>query len=247
MKKKISAFFIGICMICTLFMIGCGANAEKSLYEGKWIAVSAQMMGVSVGIEETFGGEFEFEVKRGGKAGVRIGEETGKGKWWVEEEQFTLKIEGEEMVGAIGENTISFDDMLGMGVKIIFAKEGTDAMNPDLYLTEEESLVLGEWMSESVEELLDDGPRTSMEGVEDIHDALRLNFKNDRSASVFYKGQEIGTFPWSAALGYCTLETEDPSITIAINEDETLDVTYSTDEDYYTFHCIRSNTEDEEK
>lgn len=247
MKKKISAFFTGLCMICTLFMLGCGGNAEKSLYEGKWTAVSAQMMGMSVGIEETFGGEFEFEVKGGGKASVCIGEETGKGKWSAEEEQFTLEIEGEEMVGVIGENTISFDDMLGMGVKIIFAKEGTEAMNPDLYLTEEESRILGEWMSESVEEILDDGPRTSMEGVEDIHDALRLNFKNDRSASVSYKGQEIGTFPWSLALGYCTLETEDPSVTIVMNEDETLDVTYSTEEDYYTFHCIRSSTEAEEK
>lgn len=36
------------------------------------------------------------------------------------------------MVGTIGENNISFDDMLGMGVKVIFAKEGTDAMDPAL-------------------------------------------------------------------------------------------------------------------
>ena len=118
---------------------------------------------MSVGIEETFGGAFEFEVKKGGKASIFIGEDTGQGKWSAEEDQFTLTIEGEDMVGVIGENTISFDDMLGMGVKIIFAKEGTKAMDPDLYLTEEESVVLGEWMSESVEELLGDGPQTSME------------------------------------------------------------------------------------
>ena len=63
-------------------------------------------------------------------------------------------------------------------------------------LTEEESVVLGEWVSESVEELLGDGPQTSMEGVENINDALRLDFKNDRTVTVVYKGQEIGAFQW---------------------------------------------------
>ena len=50
---------------------------------------------------------------------------------------------------------ISFDNMLEMGVKVIFAKDGTDAMDPALYLTEEENAVIGEWAAESVEELLE--------------------------------------------------------------------------------------------
>ena len=57
-----------------------------------------------------------------------------------------LSIEGEEMVGTIGEDIISFDDMLEMGVKVIFAKDGTEAMDPALYLTEEENAVIGEWV-----------------------------------------------------------------------------------------------------
>ena len=95
------------------------------------------------------------------------------------------------MVGTIGKDIISFDDMLEMGVKVIFAKDGTDAMDPSLYLTEEESAVIGKWASESVEELLGDGPQTSMEGVDNINDALRLDFKNDRNVTVIYKGEEI--------------------------------------------------------
>ena len=47
------------------------------------------------------------------------------------------------MVGTIGKDIISFDDMLEMGVKVIFAKDGTDAMDPSLYLTEGESAVIG--------------------------------------------------------------------------------------------------------
>lgn len=145
------------------------------------------------------------------------------------------------MVGTIGEDNISFDDMLGMGVKVIFAKDGTDAMDPALYLTEEESAVVGEWVAESVEELLGDGPQTSMEGVDNINDALRLNIKADRNVTVIYKGEEIGTFPWSVALGYCTIESDNPSLSVMINDDGTLDVDYSDDEDYYTFHCVKAS------
>ena len=99
------------------------------------------------------------------------------------------------MVGIIGKDIISFDNMLETGVKVIFAKDGTDAMDPALYLTEEENAVIGEWAAESVEELLGDGPQTSMEGVDNINDALRLDFKSDRNVTVIYKGEEIGTFP----------------------------------------------------
>ena len=138
---------------------------------------------------------------------------------------------------------ISFDNMLEMGVKVIFAKDGTDAMDPALYLTEEENAVIGEWAAESVEELLGDGPQTSMEGVDNINDALRLDFKSDRNVTVIYKGEKIGTFPWSVALGYCSIESENPSLIVMINDDGTLKVDYSDDDDYYTFHCVKSDSE----
>lgn len=125
----------------------------------------------------------------------------------------------------------------------VFAKDGTDAMDPALYLTEEENAVIGEWAAESVEELLGDGPQTSMEGVDNINDALRLDFKSDRNVTVIYKGEEIGTFPWSVALGYCSIESENPSLTVMINDDGTLKVDYSDDDDYYTFHCVKSDSE----
>ena len=244
MKKKWNLLFLFAFIVSMITLAGCGKTAgEASPYEGKWIAVSAQMIGMSVSVDETFGGAFEFEVKNGGKVSFSVGEVTGNGKWSVEDDQFTLSIEGEEMVGTIGEDIISFDDMLEMGVKVIFAKDGTEAMDPALYLTEEENAVVGEWVAESVEELLGDGPQTSMVGVDNINDALRLNFKNDRNVTVIYKGEEIGTFPWSVALGYCSIESENPSLSVTINEDGTLEVDYSDDNDYYTFHCVKSDSE----
>lgn len=72
--------------------------------------------------------------------------------------------------------------------------------------------------------------------------ALRLNFKDDRNVAVVYKGEEIGTFPWSVAMGYCMIESENPSLSVTINDDDTLKVDYSDDEDYYTFHCVKSDS-----
>lgn len=246
MRKKLNLLFGLVLIISMIILTGCGGSGkteEKNPYEGKWVAVSAQMMGMSVSIDETFGGAFEFEVKNNGKVSFSVGDTTGNGKWSVEDNQFILSIEGEEMVGIIGKDIISFDNMLEMGVKVIFAKDGTDAMDPALYLTEEENAVIGEWAAESVEELLGDGPQTSMEGVNNINDALRLDFKSDRNVTVIYKGEEIGTFPWSVALGYCSIESENPSLTVMINDDGTLKVDYSDDDDYYTFHCVKSDSE----
>lgn len=45
-------------------------------------------------------------------------------------------------------DTLILDDLLGQGVNIIFGREGTDATNPENYLSEDELAVIGEWYSE---------------------------------------------------------------------------------------------------
>ena len=173
MKKKWNLLFLFAFIVSMITLAGCGKTAgEASPYEGKWIAVSAQMIGMSVSVDETFGGAFEFEVKNGGKVSFSVGEVTGNGKWSAKDDKFSLTIEGEE----------------------------------------------------------------------NISDALRLNFKDDRNVAVVYKGEEIGTFPWSVAMGYCMIESENPSLSVTINDDDTLKVDYSDDEDYYTFHCVKSDS-----
>lgn len=131
MKKKMNMVFALICMFSLLFVTGCGGS-EKSPYEGKWVAVSAQMMGMSIGVEEAFGGAFELEVKNGGKVDVVVGEDSGKGEWSVQDDEFTLTIEGEEMIGVIGEDTISFDDMAGHGRKAYFCKRRNGCHEPGI-------------------------------------------------------------------------------------------------------------------
>ena len=88
MKKKWNLLFLFAFIVSMITLAGCGKTAgEASPYEGKWIAVSAQMIGMSVSVDETFGGAFEFEVKNGGKVSFSVGEVTGNGKWSAKDEK----------------------------------------------------------------------------------------------------------------------------------------------------------------
>ena len=83
MSKKLNVVFGLVLIISMIVLTGCGGSGEtgeKNPYEGKWVAVSAQMMGMSVSIDEVFGGDFEFEVKNGGKVSFSAGDTTGNGK-----------------------------------------------------------------------------------------------------------------------------------------------------------------------
>ena len=86
MKKKWNLLFLFAFIVSMITLAGCGKTA------GKWIAVSAQMIGMSVSVDETFGGAFEFEVKNGGKVSFSVGEVTGNGKWSAKDDKFSLTI-----------------------------------------------------------------------------------------------------------------------------------------------------------
>ena len=164
MRKRLSYLLVVAVFVSMLSLSGCGGGggggttkSEANPYEGKWVAVVAEAMGVQLPIEECFEGDLSFELNSGGKVVFHADEETGNGKWAVADNKLTITIQGEEMVADVGENTFTFDDLMDMGLKVIFGKEGTDATNPENYLTEDELALIGDWHSETVEELLGDG------------------------------------------------------------------------------------------
>ena len=80
-----------------------------------------------------------------------------------------------------------------------------------------------------------------------INDAMRLNFAKDRTVQVIYKGAELGTYPWSALYGYYAIEMDDEvpeNVLITMEEDGSLSVQYSDDDDYLTFKCVKSAGEE---
>ena len=108
--------------------------------------------------------------------------------------------------------------------------------------------VIGEWYSENVKELLDEEAQTTLDGVDNINDAMRLNFAKDHTVQVIYKGAELGTYPWSALYGYYAIEMDDDApenVLITMEEDGSLSVQYSDEDDYLTFKCVKSAGEEE--
>lgn len=115
MRKRLSYLLVVAVFVSMLSLSGCGGGggggttkSEANPYEGKWVAVVAEAMGVQLPIEECFEGDLSFELNSGGKVVFHADEETGNGKWAVADNKLTITIQGEEMVADVGENTFTF-------------------------------------------------------------------------------------------------------------------------------------------
>ncbi len=120
--KKIKGILslVVVMMIAVTLIAGCGGGKATG-YEGKYVSVSGEMMGVELTGEDVEG--WSIELKNGGKGTIELEGEKGNIDWSVEGEAITIKVEGEEMTGTIGDGNIVIDDVLGSGMKLTFAKE----------------------------------------------------------------------------------------------------------------------------
>lgn len=122
MKNMRSIFSVAIVMLIVLTMLaGCGGE-EATGYEGKYVSVSGEMMGIELTGDDIAG--WSIELKSGGKGKMEIEGETGNIKWSLEENTITIKVDGEEITGTIEDDKLVFDDILSSGMKLTFAKEG---------------------------------------------------------------------------------------------------------------------------
>ncbi len=243
--KKILVFALALSMIFVLAACGSsggssggtdqGGTTEKATVDengipyGVYVGVSAEMMGVQMGLDEILdeGETFSIELKENNKVEVVAGKDKGSGKYSVEGDQITISVGSEEMTGTYSDNSIVVEDMMGMGVTIFFGLEGTDAADPANYVSDDVKAVAGTWTSTSVTDILGDP-------VDLPDDALQLVFAEDGTVTGTFNGEAIGPFPWDTILGV-TIESEDPSFLITNNDDGTMNVDFSIGEDYYTF------------
>ena len=122
MKKIKSILSVIIAMMIAVTMLaGCGGG-EATGYEGKYVSVSGEMMGVELTGDDIAG--WSIELKSGGKGKMESEGETGNIKWSLEDKTITIKVDGEEMTGVFEDDKLVFDDILDSGMKLTFAKEG---------------------------------------------------------------------------------------------------------------------------
>ena len=130
MKKQISILLV---FVLLLGLAGCG-SAEPSALDGKWLAMGAEVMGLQMPVEDLMGGDFYFEIQGQGKQTIHVQDKSEKNTWSLEGDQFTLNIRGADpCVGTLNGDVIIFENMLGTGATMIFAREGTEACDPALY------------------------------------------------------------------------------------------------------------------
>ena len=223
--------FVGLTLImCMLAACGGGGRADEK-YCGKWISAAGETLGVTLSGEEIAG--FGMELKSGGKATITIEGKSYGAKWTNDDTSITVKEGSTEMVGTLGEDKIVFDDMLGMGMKITFAKEGSEAAKQENNLPDADKKMLGTWQSHEVVDVLGE-PIEGMDGS-----ALKMIFAPDYTVQVYMAGEDCGTTKWSL-LGdnWGCIDDEDVDLNWDITDDG-IKVNYSAGDEYYTFICTK--------
>lgn len=230
MRKSLkSVTVIGLVItMCMLTACGGGGRADDK-YIGKWVSVSGEALGVTLSGEDISG--FGLELKSGGKAQITVEGKSQGVKWTNDDTSITVKAGKTEMVGTLGKDTIVFDDMLGMGMKITFAREGSEAAKPENNLPEADKKMIGTWQSQTVTDVLGE-PIEGFKG-----DELKMVFSGDHTVNVIIDGEDCGTSKWSL-LGdnWGSIDDENIDLNWDITDDG-IKVNYSLDDEYYVFLC----------
>lgn len=231
MKKYLK--FIGmIGLLFALFVLSaCGENGRSdAVYEGKYISVAGEAFGMALTGEDING--FGLELKSGGKGTMTIYGDSGNIKWTNDDENITVNIDGTDIVGAIGQDTITFDNVLDMGLNLTFAKEGSEAAKVENNLPENDKKMLGIWQSHTVTDILE----YPVEGFSG--DELKMEFAADHTVKVTFKGEDLGTYDWTLLGDWGNIDSEQPSINWSITDND-IKFNYSTDDDYFIFTCTK--------
>lgn len=228
MKKIISIILAGIMM---LSLAACGEDGRSDdAYVGKWQSVSGTAMGYTLTGEDISGFSFDFESD--GKGIMTVDGDKTKIKWTNDDKNLTVKIDDEKLVGEIGDNTLKFKNLLDTGMDITFAKEGTDAANPENYFPENEKKMLGSWSSYKVTDVLGDDASGEVAA-----DALKMTFKGDHTVDIEFRGEKIEAQKWSMLDDWGTLDDSEYDFSWQI-VDEEIEVTYN-EEEYWIFTCAK--------
>lgn len=247
MKKK-----IGYLLIMTLIVTAClgalaGCGSQENAYAGKWVAI-AVTLGDYTTPQTAADSQYTIDIAKDSSAQINVEGTSGSGKCSVKDNTMTLKVEGETTEGTIDGDKITFDDMFGMGTTIIFAKDGSEAMNPALYISDIEKKTLGSWKAESYKEILDDTPRTSMDGYSSMADVLSMDFKmdfaNGYAVSLKVLGEDLGTRTWSFFSDTGTIDCDEYTILLEYADDGKMEVTLTGNANsdiYYTIYCVKAD------
>ena len=126
--KKIVALILTIVLLLSLSAC---TGGEPDPNEGKYQAVSAKAMGVTMDVAEVYPGETWVELKSGGKGTVMLDGDDFPMKWTLDGEAITITIDGVDSVGSLADGVLTVD-LMEMGVEMTFLKEGAEMPAPEV-------------------------------------------------------------------------------------------------------------------
>ncbi len=228
--RRISSMIL-VCLL-TLCLAACGSSVRADdQYTGKYNAVTGEAMGLTLSGDDISG--FSMELKEKGKGTITVNSDTGSCKWTNDDTTLTLTVEGTEMVGDIGQDILTFDDMLGSGMKITFAKEGTDAARPENYLPDADKNMLGVWKSEKVTDVLGNDASD-----ETAPDGLTVEFFSDHTAAATLGDTNLGKGKWYI-WGDSGYFEEEYTLRMWSGEGSEIELNYSDGDHYWVFTCTK--------
>ena len=120
--SRIREYVILTAMSIIVFMLmisGCGKK-EPDPDSGVYRGVSAQMMGVSMSIDDLYEGGVSFELKDGGKGTCTLDGTDYRIKWTLDGNTFHAEGGGAEFDGTLSNGVMELEDLLGMGIDMTF-------------------------------------------------------------------------------------------------------------------------------
>lgn len=228
MKKFITIILAGI-MVLSLAACGGGGRADEA-YVGEWVSVAGTAMGMTLTGDDISG--FAINLKSGGKGTMTVEGEEGKVKWTNDDTTLTMKVQGEELVATIGDGTLIIENMMNSGMDVTFAKKGSDAANPENFLSDNEKQMIGTWSSHTVTDVLGDDVSGAV-----APDALKMTFKGDHTVDIEFRGEKIEAQSWSMLDEWGSLADSEYDFSWDL-EGEELKVTYNGEE-YWIFTCSK--------
>ena len=214
------------------------AVPADSPFIGEWIGVGGEAWGLPMTAKDA--AAYTLSVKADGKAALTTEGSPLEVAWNTDGDKITLKQENIDVssTGTLKDGAILFDDLMDLGIKIYFAKEGTDAADPALYIPETDKAMVGTWTSYAVTDILEDD-------ISDVvpADSFTITFRSDYTADVKIGELDIPDQTWALSDGFGYLADSEYDITWDVVDDEIKICYFDDQSDSYYFMCKKTENE----
>lgn len=114
---RIIILTVVVSLMTGLLLAGCGKKSEDPNL-GVYAAKEASMSGISISVEDAFEDGFTIELQEKGKCILTVDGDTAKGKWELDDGEFTVSGGGIDCSGTLSDGVMELIDVMGAGLNL---------------------------------------------------------------------------------------------------------------------------------